>query len=250
VEVKFIMQMTDRSEPKMAPNSLAPTLEVQRWFDYALRATDPKPSLAECERLARQLQIIANQQNNAGLERHDSIPLRLLKDVSPAEEMGKRIGNFMSLANQLLFAARELEDYAGGYQWMHENGSTSLADIEHILVRIGAAPVAQTSSPAPARGRPREIWHAAALKTAPLISAAMRCVGYQRRLNMTDEESVTAKVGAKAISWAFAIELEPAGFATAMRMRDRRKRHNRISFLERYRNFLERYPDAARIQIL
>jgi hypothetical protein len=156
--------------------------------------------------------------------------------------MNKRVGKFMSRANQLLFAARELEHYAGGYQWEHENGSVSLEDIEHILRRIGAIPVAQTSSPAPARGRRPETWHAAAREMARLISAAMRHAGYVGRLRMTDPESVTANVGGAAISWAFAIKIEAAGFATAMRMRDRRKRDNRNSFPERY-------PDAARIKI-
>jgi hypothetical protein len=157
--------------------------------------------------------------------------------------MAKRVGKFMGVANQLLFAARELEDFAGGYQWIDENGSVALEDIEHILLRIGAIPVAPTSSPAPARGRRPETWHAAAREMAGLISAAMRHDGYSGRLRMTDEESVTANVGAAAISWAFAIEIEAAGFATAMRMRNRRKRNNGNSFLESY-------PDAARIRVL
>jgi hypothetical protein len=227
----------------MGPNMLASTMEVLRWFGDALPATDPRPSPADCNRLARQFQVIVNRQNNAELERHGRVPHSSLKDVSPAEEMNKRVGKFISIANQLLFAARELEDYAGGYQWIHEKGSVFLEDIEHILRRIGAIPVAQTSSPAPARGRRRKTWHAAAREMARLISAAMRHAGYRGRLSMTDEESVTANIGAAAISWAFGIKIEAAGFATAMRMRDRRKRISRDSFLERY-------PDAARIKVL
>ena len=78
---------------------------------------------------------------------------------------------------------------------------------------------------------------------APLISAAMRAVGYRGRLATTDEESITANVGAAAISWAFETKIEAAGFATAMRMRDRRKRDDRKSSLQRH-------PDAGRIKVL
>jgi hypothetical protein len=194
--------MTDRSMPKMPPNWRAPTSKVLRWFDDALPATDPRPSTAVCERLAREFQIIANRQNNAELERHGPVPLILLKDVSPAEEMDKRVRKFMSVANQLLVAANELEDYARGYQWTDGNDTISLEDVKHFLGRIGALPVARNSSPPPARGRRQQLWHAAAREIARLIIAAMRDAGYRGRLLMTDEESVTANVGAAACSGA------------------------------------------------
>ena len=67
---------------------MAPVSEVLRWFEEALRANDPKPSHVDCERLARQFQVIVNRQNNAELERLGPTPHGLLKDVSPGEGDG------------------------------------------------------------------------------------------------------------------------------------------------------------------
>jgi hypothetical protein len=162
-----------KPKPK-APGGIAPIAEVRRWFDLALQKTDPRPLDAAYQRLAREFQILVNRQNNVELERPpapavtaskagegrlDPASIRLdglpaaragileslhhrrqeLKDVSPAEELDKRVRNVMAAANQLMAAANALEDWAGGYQWTDEDGHISLVEVKDILQRIGAA---------------------------------------------------------------------------------------------------------------
>jgi hypothetical protein len=247
-------QEAARSKPRIAPNICqAPTAVVRRWFDDALGKDDPKPSRAACERLAREFQIIINRQNNAELKSNGPVPLAVLKDVSLPEELNKRVRKVMDGAKQMLAEMRELEDFAGGYQW----GAVSLEDVKDVLQRIilspeaSAALVTQTFSFAPSQRRRRERWHAAGREMARLIKAAMRDVNYRGRLD-DDEESVIAKVGAAAINWAYAIspKIGPAGFASAMKERSRSSETKRIKRLTDEERFNEQFPGAARIKIV
>jgi hypothetical protein len=247
-------QAAARSKPKIAPNICqAPTAKVQSWFDDALRNDDLKPSRAACERLAHEFQIIITRQNNAKLKSYGPVPLGLLKDVSLPEELNKRVRKITDAAKQLLAAAKELEDFAGGYRW----GAVSLEDVKDISERIALSPeasaalVTQTLSLAPSLTRPREAWHAPGREMAPLIQAAMRDAGYRRKkLRMTDEESVTAMVGAAAINWAYAIEIGPAAFASAMKERDRSGKTKKLKSRTDEERFNAQFPGAARIKIM
>jgi hypothetical protein len=60
---------------------------------------------------------------------------------------------------------------------------------------------------------------------------------------MRDPESVTAEVGAAAVSWLFGINIGADGFVTAMRRRNRGKGDHSTSFDDWY-------PDAAAIKVL
>jgi hypothetical protein len=224
---------------------------VQRWFDDALHDDDPKPQRDVCARLAREFQIIVNRHNNAELERRGDVALKELKDVDPAEWLNKRVRSFTAAAKQLMVEANKIEDFAGGYQW----GVVSLWDVKHILAQVITSPEAsaalatQTLPQPPSRRRPREAWHAAGREMALLIQGAMRDVNYRGRLKMDDNESVTAVVGAAAINWAYAIDIAPTGFASAMKERSRSSETKRLKTLTDEERFNEQFPDAARIKI-
>jgi hypothetical protein len=210
-------QASARAKSRIAPNiSQAPTAIVRRWFDDALDSNDPKPSRAACEQLAREFQTIINRQNNAQLESNGPVPLTVLKDVSLPEELNKRVRKITDGAKQLIVAACELEDFAGGYHW----GEVSLNDVKEFLQRIILSPEAsaalamQTVSLPASTRRPRERWHAAGREMARFIKDAMRDVNYGGRL---DDDA--------AINWAYAIspKIGSATFAGAMKDRDRSK---------------------------
>jgi hypothetical protein len=242
-------QAAARPKPRIAPkNYLAPAEKVRRWFDDALDENDPKPQPADCARLACQFQIIVNRHNIAELERRgDAVPEELLKDVHPAERLNKKVRSFTAAAKQLRVEADKIEYLAGG---------VSLDDVKDILGQIITSPEAsaalatETLPPPPSRRRPRQAWHAAGREMALLIQDAMRDVNYRGRWKMADEESVTANVGAAAISWAYSIVITPAGFASAMKNRSRDSETKRLKTLTGEERFNERFPDAARIKII
>ncbi len=70
----------------------------------------------------------------------------------------------------------------------------------------------------------------------------MDILGYRGRLGAKSEESLTAHVGAKAVSWAYGIDIQAKGFASAMTRRDRTKK------LTDEEAFLRMFPEAARLQ--
>ena len=242
-----------RAKPRIAdPKRQAPTAKVVGWFDNALGNDDRKPLPLVCERLARKFQEIINRHNNAERERAGPVDLSLLKDVSSAEEINKRVRKITARAKQMLADVSELEDFNGGYRW----GTISLEDVEEILERIIASPEASAALetqivtlPSSSR-RPREAWHATGREIAPLIQKALRDVGYDERLRMEDEESVTAQVGANVISWAYNIKIEAAGFASAMKDRDRSSKTKKLKRLTDEERFKKRFPGAARIKII
>jgi hypothetical protein len=250
-------QAKARSKPRIAPNNcLAPTAKVQNWFDDALRKDDPKPSRAACDRLAREFQIIVNRHNNAERARERPVPFGELKDVSLAEELNKRVRKVTAAAKQLMVAANELEDYAGGYQWT-DKVPLSLDDVKDVLEQIILSPEAsaalatQVLPAPPSHRRPHEAWHAAGREVAPLIQAAMRDAGYVRKkLRMADGESVTAVVGAAVINWAYGIRIKPAGFASAMKERSRSSETKKLKSLSDEESYNAQFPDAARIKII
>ncbi len=225
---------------------MAPTEEVLRWFADALKPTDPRPSRAACDKLARELQIIFIRQQNEEREKKGPVDVLELKDVSPAAELDKRVARLMRAANAVLAAGEELEDYNGGYVWeCIGGGSVSLDDVKKMLGRIGAFPRPLPPPPEPPRGQPKNPWVAPAREFARLIQKAMKAEGYSGTLAMTNEDSVTAIVGAAAIRWAYREKkLQPGAFATAMRRRDRSKKAANLKPAD----FFTRFPEAGRFK--
>jgi hypothetical protein len=222
-------------------NRLVTASDVLRWFDEALGGDNPKPSLDQCRQLACDVQRILNRYENAERQRRGPTARdRLqLKDVDPTEELNRRVKKVESAAQLLGAATKELEDFVGAHEWSDGDRSTDLEDIRRIISTLSTV-VARASRAKSGRGRPREAWHVAGRQIAQLVRSVLEAAGYTRRLNMIDQESFTARVGAAAISWLFGIMIESSGFATAMRPRDRRKGGKRTSFDHMC-------PDGARI---
>jgi hypothetical protein len=225
----------------MAPNVVFTASQLKAWFDEALLETDAGLSLLVCEGLATKFRIILNRQNNVAKWQRGPVDLFELKDISYEEYREFKLQKLMNAANALLFEAHELylENW-DNYQWVDSDGTVYLEDVMVILSRIGAYTTPRSTAKP---GRPKEAWHAPAREIARLIVTAMRNAGYQgRRLRMQDGESITASVGAAVISCAYNIDIQPSGFAAAMKTRNRAKR-------EPLKAFAEMYPHAARIII-
>jgi len=233
---------------------------ISGWFSDALGRDHPKPSSEACIKLARKIQIILNRHNNAELESIAELEDRpvdpfKLKDVWGAELEGKIIRRFMAAANNLMAEAEVVENFYGGYVWRDRlnnaelegredsHGVVTLADIQHLLGRIGAFPKARRTPPPAKRGHPKEAWHSVARDIAKEIISVLRESGYRGPLSDKYENSVTCVVCAKIINLAFGLQIDAAAFVSAVRNRDRTKRAAEKSFFEHY-------PDAAGIRIL
>ena len=216
---------------------------ISGWFSDALGRDDQKPSFEGCIKLARDFQFILNRHNNAELERIAELEGRpvdpfKLKDVSWDELEGKIIRGFMNAAHRLMAEAEEVEKFFGGYVFKN---SVTLAEIQHLLGRIGAFPKARTP-PSATRGRPKQAWHSVARDIARAIISAMREAGYRGALSFKYESSPTCVVGAKIINLAYGLRIDAPGFISAIRNRDRTRRAG-------VKSFAERFPDASRIRI-
>ncbi len=82
----------------------------------------------------------------------------------------------------------------------------------------------------------------------------MRAAGHNKdkRMKITDEKSVPAIVGAAAINWAYAIspKIGPAGFASAMKERNRSSEAKKLKSRPAEERFNARFPGTARIKIM
>jgi hypothetical protein len=115
-------------------------------------------------------------------------------DLSWAEFQAKKVSKFMAVANQLSVAAQDLENSLGGFAWQDSDGTILLADVQNLLGRIGAVPVAPVKR-LKAKNRPNEAWHQVAKQIAPLVESALRKAGQHKKLDPKNESSVTAGVG-------------------------------------------------------
>jgi hypothetical protein len=200
--------------------------KLRRAFDYALKkTTDPRPTGASCEQLAWRIQTIVN-----GVK-------------SPADVEWELLRRFKDAADQTLIAARAIADHKGGG---HDFGAITLEEVQQVLERTGTAGF-PTKSPPARLGRRPEYWHENGRAIAHEIAAVLRRAGNRRRLRSTDIESPVAIVGAAVVSWAYGIPLKPAGFASAMKTRDRSKAKSPRG---REEHFYDSFPAARRIIVL
>jgi hypothetical protein len=231
----------NRGKPRIAEhNELASDEMVRKWFCDALKSVDPKPSLDACGKLARKIQIIINRANNSEHESCGSVLLDALKDPDPNEEFERRLQTVIGAGKDLLAAIRDLEEYAGGFIWEGPDGTVCLSDIEGILYRIGVITPATENPSVRTRKQP---WHAPARKIAHEIKSVLIEASYSGSLSMTDGNGAIAKIGTPIINRAYGISIDAEGFASAMRLRDRRQREKSVS------SFSKRYPEAKRIKI-
>ena len=145
--------------------------QIGAWFNRALDRSEPRPSEAVLDRLARRLQILLNQANNSELERAGPVPLNKLKDVSEKEWKKRKVQKVGTAAKKLMDATVELENYAGP-NLPCPGGDVSLPELQETLLKItffAPAPGPTT----PARGRPPAPWRDPGLKFVTLVRAAI-----------------------------------------------------------------------------
>ena len=194
------------------------------WFDRALRRTDPRPPAERLDLLARDLQILLNRANNAELERAGPVPLLKLKDVSPRELLDRKVAKVNEAAAHLLATTIELQNFSGGYFWTCVDGDLTLAELQAVLRKIGVPPLPLQLGRRPPRGKPTVPWRGVCRQFAQSVRIAMIDVGYKGSLAITNPNSVTAKVTASALSWAYRQRLSADAVVSAMRDRDRKKK--------------------------
>ncbi len=211
-------------------NSLVPVAEINAWFEHALKGPDKRrPSANALSRLARDIQVIINNQNNRQLQQAGDVPLLELKDVSVAQLLDTKLAKVRAAALQMLAAFSEVEKFAGGYTWegLGMRSSISFHEAKELIRAIALHPDGFRASPPTTDnirvGRPKAGWHEAGREIAQLIKAVMHEAGYRGRLRTRDPESVVAIVGAHVVNRAYGTSIEPRGFAQAMSSRDRRR---------------------------
>lgn len=204
------------------PNPMANLSIVHGWFDEVGLSPDRYPADDVCYSLARELQIAVSRANNAQLERlagHE-LPIGDLADVSPAEVISKKWLALRAAANHLAFALSHYEEFVPRHEW---DANSGFNEIDDGLALMAAHPEELIPPLASPRGRRNEAWHPVGHAIAPPIQNALRSIGHNGRMAKTDQEGATAIIGAAAVSWAYGIELQAEGFASAMRRRNRRK---------------------------
>jgi hypothetical protein len=122
------------------------------------------------------------------------------------------------------------------------------SNVDEQLRREGVGDVKHEATPK--LGHPKEYWHPVGHAVATLIVTAMEGIGYgargrgrraarqKRTLDKTNEDSVTAQVGAALIRHIFRLpDGKPSalGFASAMKHRDRSKKPDFSKLLNRSR---------------
>jgi hypothetical protein len=167
MDLKVQKKVDNREKPRLAQGANIDAEKLLEWFDHALKAGDPKPSRAACEKLVTEIRLvlerqnkIGNRRNNADLEKKykGSVPRGELKDISWLEEKERRFQKFQLASARLLdaikelrSAAREIENNDGSCLWIDKGGAVSIDDLEDLLLRAWAVPAA----PRPAAHRRR-----------------------------------------------------------------------------------------------
>jgi hypothetical protein len=192
-----------RSKGANPPDPVTPNL-LARWFDEALKLGDPRPSQVALEAIARQINFLVERPGGC-------------REVF-LEESARRYQNLRDTAKDLRLAYAAYAEIGSSYRW--DRTIEVFSSVDRLLEGIGINTL-QHVSPRSKRGRPEEHWHECGRKFAPLIIEVMRGVKFKGRLSKTTEDSVTAQVCASVIRHIFRNNVKPAGFAAAMKRRNR-----------------------------
>ena len=122
---------------------------------------------------------------------------------------------------------RELRLAVKAWQELKVDDSDELRSeqIDDLMRCLNQVPiVGATEKLEPARGRPKTDWHKYAKEFANILRDNLRACGFKGALGFKKESGAICVIGAKYISRTVGITLDSAGFASAMRSRDRSKR--------------------------
>jgi hypothetical protein len=118
------------------PNYLASPDEVQSWFDDGLKAHEPKPNLAQCGALARNIQIAVNRTNNRRLKEQfgNAAPRERFKDVFIGDRVNELQDNVRTAARHLLFEMERLRDF--GKNYFGVSGETTYEEVASFVAKF------------------------------------------------------------------------------------------------------------------
>ena len=232
-------------QPRIAAEIRIPSERVRQWFLGALGKDDPKPTLAACEKLAREFQSILNRRNTEEQDIDPTEPDWTFKDDIQKGWEQKRREKFRQSACRLLVEAEELEGVFGSEPFGIDR--PSLDEIRKPLLEIGALPVVHEQRPK--RGRPPEAWHLTGHLIADAIKAALAECKFRGSTSKQNADSPVAVVGASLICSAYEIDVSADAFAWAMRQRHRTKFRtpDLDEFLRRLTPMRELGDDEARV---
>lgn len=200
--------------------------QIHKWFDKALGRDAPRPSREDSYALADQLKVLVHRADNNEKRKLGPVPRRHLKDLSPKQELQKKI-------DALVHAARELEEY-GWTRISNVKGDVALEELRGNLRIIGA--LYADPIPAPRPGRPASPWKDMARQFAMAVQKILVKIRYRGGKSLSNRESATVIIATEAIKWAYRIKLKPSGFVSAMRTRNRSKlKRKSLSKLSRIR---------------
>jgi hypothetical protein len=180
--------------------------QLGEWFADALKHDDPRPPLAALETLA----------GNIAHLREAPWPGAI------SEERERRAYMAVRLAQQLQFAISKWSELLPAHDRAENNPYLPLHRVSAALFDVGILPIEPAPDKSP-RGQPRAHWHRYARKLAELVSGTLGECGYGRSVIATDERTPVAILGARIVSEIYGEDLPAAGFASAMRTRDRAK---------------------------
>lgn len=210
-----------------------PSIEaVKDWFDDALKSHDPKPSYAQCEKLALDLFALAVKTNNElfekALQKEPAMPFDPLssgfRNLSVNDYERIRFARFCSAVRALraeITLLGELSETPFLCPTRGVNGTITPSEISELLLFIGVlAPPVEGKQ----RGAPRVTWHAAGREIVHLVKNLLMELDYKGSKRETDSNGVVAHVGASAVRHLFGGRMPTqAAFAWAMKDRNRSK---------------------------
>jgi hypothetical protein len=182
-------------------------VHLQRWLDDYLPHDAPRPSDEALGVLAQEINFIAERPGGA-------------RDPILEERSWRFMGVRYAASNFRAKFADYAELFASG-EAARENPTFAAAD--ELFDGMGVSNEPHTQA-LPRRGRPEASWHQFGHRIADMISTVMRTAGHKGGLSKKQENSVTAVIGAEVMRHLLHVDIQAAGFAAAMRRRQRRQR--------------------------
>jgi hypothetical protein len=189
-----------------------------QWFDDNLPAEAPRPSRERCAALAKDSDEMALR---PGGPCRQPLP----------EEQARRRGTMMEVAASFLSAIHHYQEIAPDPPDSH---AALCIEIGRQLESIGVIARVRTPTAQRSPGHPAGWNHEFGRWLAGRIAAELRASGYRGSISIQQEKSATVGIVCEAMNYMFGLDIPPAGFASAMRWRHRRKE---LTLEERFPQF-------------